>query len=77
MTPAQLEAMLDRLKAEHGFGQNDAAQTVGLTDRTIRHYLNGKRRIPNPFETALVLIEAMGPTEATLALLRYRTRQHP
>ncbi len=37
MTPAQLEAMLDRLKAEHGFGQNDAAQTVGVSDRTIRH----------------------------------------
>ena len=77
MTPAQLEAMLDRLKAEHGFGQNDLAQAVGLADRTIRNYLDRKRRIPNPFETALVLIEAMGPTEATLALMRYRTRQHP
>lgn len=51
MIPAQLRAALKRL----GLTQVAAAQVIGVAPRTVRQWLAGDRRIPEPAARLLAL----------------------
>lgn len=44
MTPEQFKLKLSFL----GLGQTELAHMMGLSDRTIRHYILGDRKVPQP-----------------------------
>jgi len=49
MTPRQLQKFLD----DNGLSQRGAAREIGISERTMRHYIAGTFPVPRPVEYAL------------------------
>lgn len=53
MTPTELRAALERL----GLPQTGAAKMLGVTDRTVRFWISGKREVPHSVFLTFYLME--------------------
>ncbi len=53
MKPDQLQEFLDR----HGLSTLDFAETLGLTEMAVRHWVSGKRSIAKPYARLIRLFD--------------------
>ena len=77
LTKEELAKELAALKRDHSLSKGEAADLIGVSERTVNNWLLGERDIPRPVSNYLMLFKRLSPAAQKREIARVRKEIRP